>query len=74
LRLRRAGELAGTAQAGASDGTIGNIVDDFTLYMQAKAAAEAIVNEDPELVQPEHEPLRVLIDEVAAARALLVTA
>ncbi len=74
LRLRRSGELAGTAQAGASDGTIGNIVDDFALYMQAKGAAEAIVSADPELDRPEHRPLRALIDDVAAARALLVTA
>ena len=74
LRLRRAGELAGTAQAGLSDGTIGSIVDDFAIYMQAKAAAEAIVNEDPDLARPEHAVLRTLIDEVAAARALLVTA
>ncbi len=74
LRLRRSGELAGTAQAGASDGTIGNIVDDFSLYMLAKGAAEAIVSADPELDGPEHRPLRALIDDVAAARALLVTA
>jgi ATP-dependent DNA helicase RecG len=74
LRLRRSGELAGTAQAGASDGTIGNIVDDFSLYMQAKGAAEAIVSADPELALPEHRSLRALIDDVAAARALLVTA
>jgi ATP-dependent DNA helicase RecG len=73
LRLRRAGELAGTTQAGAND-TIGNIVDDFKLYMQAKSAAEAIVSADPELVAPEHQALRALIDDVAAARALLVTA
>jgi ATP-dependent DNA helicase RecG len=74
LRLRRSGELAGTAQAGASDGTIGNIVDDFSLYMQAKGAAEAIVSADPELDLPEHRALHALIDDVAAARALLVTA
>jgi ATP-dependent DNA helicase RecG len=75
LRLRQSGELAGTAQAGTGDdGTIGNIVDDFKLYMEAKAAAEAIVSADPELAAPEHRPLHQLIDEVAAARALLVTA
>ena len=74
LRLRRSGELAGTAQAGAADATIGNIVDDFSLYMQAKSAAEDIVSADPELAAPEHGPLRGLIDDVAAARALLVTA
>ena len=73
LRLRKAGVLAGTTQAGAND-TIGNIVDDFALYMQAKGSAEAIVAEDPELATPEHQPLRALIDDVAAARALLVTA
>jgi len=73
LRLRKAGELAGTTQAGANE-TIGNIVDDFALYMQAKAAAEAIVAADPELAAPEHRSLRALIDDVAAARALLVTA
>jgi hypothetical protein len=42
--------------------------------MQAKGAAEAIVSADPELDRPEHRPLRALIDDVAAARALLVTA
>ncbi|HEV8019968.1 MAG TPA: ATP-dependent DNA helicase RecG, partial [Candidatus Lustribacter sp.] len=73
LRLRRAGELAGTTQAGANE-TIGNIIDDFSLYMQAKGAAEAIVAADPELAAPEHQSLRALIDDVAAARALLVTA
>ena len=53
LRLRKAGELAGTAQAGDA-GTIGNIVDDFALYMRAKEAADAIVAGDPELRDPEH--------------------
>jgi ATP-dependent DNA helicase RecG len=73
LQLRKAGVLAGTTQAGAGD-TIGNIIDDFKLYMEAKGSAEAIVSEDPELAAPEHLPLRALIDDVAAARALLVTA
>ena len=74
LRLRNAGELAGTSQAGDAAGTIGNIIDDFSLYMQAKGAAEAIVSADPELLEPGHAALRGLIDDVAAARALLVTA
>ena len=74
LRLRRAGELAGTSQAGANEGTIGNVIDDFALYMQAKGAAEAIVHADPELSAPDHVALRGLIDDIAAARARLVTA
>lgn len=74
LRLRNAGELAGTSQAGDAQSTIGNFYDDFALYMQAKGAAEAIISEDPGLAQPQHANLRALIDDVAAARALLVTA
>jgi ATP-dependent DNA helicase RecG len=74
LRLRKAGQLAGTSQAGEPMGTIGDIIGDFALYMKAKGAAEAIVSVDPELVAPENAALRGLIDDVAAARALLVTA
>jgi ATP-dependent DNA helicase RecG len=74
LRQRRSGELAGTAQAGGADGLIGNLVDDFTIYMQAKAEAEEIVLRDPELQAPDHRSLSALIDETTAARALLVTA
>jgi ATP-dependent DNA helicase RecG len=73
LRLRKAGELAGTAQAGEA-GTIGNIVDDFVLYMHAKEAADAIVAGDPELREPEHRALGTLLDDNASARAMLVTA
>ncbi|GAC1660118.1 MAG: hypothetical protein NVS4B13_07680 [Candidatus Elarobacter sp.] len=73
LRLRKAGELAGTAQAGEA-GTLGNIVDDFALYMRAKEAADAIVAADPDLGALEHRPLLALLDESASARAMLVTA
>ena len=73
LRLRKAGELAGTAQAGDAD-TVGNIIDDFALYMKAKEAADEIVASDPELREPEHIPLQALLDENASARAMLVTA
>lgn len=73
LRLRREGEFAGTAQAGAGFGTIGSIVADFELYMQAKAEADAIVAQDPDLTFPDHLRLLELVDNVAAARAMLVT-
>jgi ATP-dependent DNA helicase RecG len=73
LRLRKAGQLAGTAQAG--DATlIGDIVDDFALYMRAKEAADAIVAADPDLSAPDHRPLLELLAENANARAMLVTA
>jgi ATP-dependent DNA helicase RecG len=73
LRLRKAGELAGTAQAGDAN-TIGNIIDDFALYMKAKEAADDIIAHDPELREPEHRALQALLDESASARAMLITA
>ena len=73
LKLRNAGELAGTAQAGEM-GTIGDIVDDFALYMRAKGAADAIVAGDPELREPEHAALHAMVDANVSARAMLVTA
>ena len=73
LKLRSAGELAGTAQAGEM-GTIGDLVDDFALYMRAKEAADAIVSRDPELRDPEHAALNAMVDANVSARALLVTA
>jgi ATP-dependent DNA helicase RecG len=73
LRLRNAGELAGTAQAG-DIGTIGSIVDDFSLYMKAKEAADTIVASDPALRAPEHARLLALVDANTSARAVLVTA
>lgn len=73
LRLRRAGQLAGTAQAGDA-GTIGDIQDDFALYMRAREAADAIVAADPELRAPEHGALRRLVDAGDEYRASLVTA
>jgi ATP-dependent DNA helicase RecG len=73
LKQRNAGELGGTAQAGEM-GTIGSIVDDFALYMKAKAAADDIVAHDPDLSEPEHRPLLALLDDNASARAMLITA
>ncbi len=72
LRLRRAGQLAGTAQAGEA-GTIGDIQDDFALYLRAKEAADTIVSGDPALVAPQHAVLRGLVD-AGDERASLVTA
>lgn len=73
LRLRKAGELAGTAQAGDA-ATIGNIIDDFALYLRAKEVADEIVAADPELRDAEHSGLHTLLDTNASARAMLVTA
>jgi ATP-dependent DNA helicase RecG len=73
LRLRRAGEFAGTAQTGGDGGLFGDAARDFSLYMKAKADADALVAEDPELARPEHASLLTLLDENATARAMLLS-
>jgi ATP-dependent DNA helicase RecG len=73
LRLRRAGEFAGTAQAGGEGGALGSVQADFALYMRAKREADALVASDPALALPEHAGLWTLVDENAGARAMLVS-
>ena len=73
LRLRAAGELAGTAQSGASQLRFGNLVADFAIYARAKREADAIVSADPELRRPEHAALPALIDAQSSARAMLLS-
>ncbi len=73
LRLRGAGEFAGTAQAGAATGPLGDIVKDFALYMKAKAAADRIVSGDPGLVRPEHLRLREFLRDELSERAVAVS-
>jgi ATP-dependent DNA helicase RecG len=73
LRLRREGEFAGTLQAGGPSEMLGSLTSDFGLYLRAKADADALARGDPELLQPEHHPLRALLGEEADARATLVS-
>jgi ATP-dependent DNA helicase RecG len=73
LRLRHAGEFAGTAQAGGEGGLLGDVARDFSLYMRAKADADAVVAADPALASPENARLLTLLDESATARAMLLS-
>jgi ATP-dependent DNA helicase RecG len=73
LRLRRAGEFAGTAQAGGEGGMLGDVQRDFALYMKAKRDADELVAADPTLRRKEHAGLRALLDEERSQRATLVT-
>jgi ATP-dependent DNA helicase RecG len=73
LRLRGEGEFAGTLQAGGGGGLLGSIVGDFSLYMRAKADADALISHDPELKAPEHRALREILDDEQTARAVMVS-
>jgi len=73
LRLRGAGEFAGTAQSGAADLWIADLVRDIDVYREAKAEAERIVSSDPHLAQPEHRGLRAALERGPSTRALVLS-
>ncbi|MGA8532995.1 MAG: helicase-related protein, partial [Candidatus Tumulicola sp.] len=73
LRLRGPGEFAGTAQSGAPELRLADLVRDFGVYRAAKIAAEEIVSRDPQLAAPEHTGLRALLERQASTQALLIS-
>ena len=58
LLLRGHGELLGPRQAGAPRLRFGDLAQHTALLLEARAHAEAILDEDPDLVRPEHAALR----------------
>lgn len=63
LALRGAGELAGRRQHGMPELKLGDYVRDAALLERARALAEALLEEDPELARAEHRLLRRAIAE-----------
>jgi ATP-dependent DNA helicase RecG len=64
LELRGEGELAGTRQSGLALFAFARLPDDEALAVVARAYAERLLEEDPELREPEH---ALLADALAAA-------
>ena len=62
LALRGPGELLGPRQAGVPRLRFGDLAQHTELLLEARRHAEAILDEDPELVRPEHAALRRAID------------
>jgi ATP-dependent DNA helicase RecG len=54
LELRSEGELVGTRQSGVGQFDVACLPDDAHLLERARAWAQAILGEDPELREPEH--------------------
>jgi len=73
LRIRGPGEFAGTAQSGAADLRLADLVRDIDVYRAAKAAAERIVASDPELRSPEHTGIRAVLAREPSTRALVLS-
>ncbi len=54
LELRGPGDLVGTRQSGLPEFKYANLVEDGTIIMEAREAAFAVVEEDPDLSLPKH--------------------
>jgi ATP-dependent DNA helicase RecG len=61
--LRGPGDLLGTAQSGLPALQLGNLKTDMELMLQARTAANAIIEWDPQLEAPENQRFRKLVVE-----------
>ena len=61
FRLRGPGDVLGTAQSGLGAVQFTEWLSDMRLIHRATRDAAAILEQDPELIRPEHAPLRALI-------------
>lgn len=66
LKLRGPGDLMGTQQSGVLDLLIADLAKDGRILSESRAAAQAILNEDPELARPEHGNIRRHIESLPA--------
>ncbi|MGV3585986.1 MAG: ATP-dependent DNA helicase RecG [Adhaeribacter sp.] len=58
LKLRGPGDLMGTQQSGVLDLLIADLSKDAKILQESRAAAQSIIEEDPQLQLPQHENLR----------------
>jgi ATP-dependent DNA helicase RecG len=62
LRLRGPGDLLGTAQHGLPTFRVADLVGDPETLTRARDAAEEVLAHDPELLAPNHKPLRDFVE------------
>jgi ATP-dependent DNA helicase RecG len=58
LELRGPGDIEGTRQSGALNFRLANIVSDRLLLEEARQASDTILDQDPELLEPDNQPLK----------------
>lgn len=64
LQLRGPGDLSGTQQSGITDLLIANLAQDGAILKEARITAEAILDTDPDLLQPENTPIRIHLNNL----------
>jgi ATP-dependent DNA helicase RecG len=70
LAMRKEGELVGTRQSGLGQFRVARLPDDAELLELARARAQSILAEDPELLAPEHALLGIALERELGAEAL----
>jgi ATP-dependent DNA helicase RecG len=63
LKLRGPGEFFGTRQSGLPEFRFGDLIADVGLMDEARRAAFALVNRDPNLVEPTHQALKRALEQ-----------
>lgn len=63
LEIRGPGEFFGTKQSGLPDLRIANLVRDVQVLDQARREAFALLNDDPKLQRPRHQPIRAALEQ-----------
>ena len=58
LAMRGPGDLYGTKQSGVLKFKIADLVEDVAILEETRNAAQHLLNEDPQLMKPEHQALR----------------
>ncbi|CCH54698.1 ATP-dependent DNA helicase RecG [Fibrisoma limi BUZ 3] len=64
LQLRGPGDLTGTQQSGIMDLMIADLAKDGPILTAARESAQRILEEDPNLVLPQHAPIRNHLDSI----------
>ncbi|MCC2546153.1 ATP-dependent DNA helicase RecG [Hymenobacter sp. BT175] len=66
LKLRGPGDLMGTQQSGVLDLLIADLAKDGRILSESRAAAQELLNEDPELALPQNQNIRRHIESLSS--------
>lgn len=69
LKLRGPGDFLGTKQSGLPDFKVADIVEDQFILAQAKEKAKTLIEEDSNLVLPEHQSLKKIFEPYFKSKA-----